>query len=142
MFEIWGTKDGRKVSFEGQTNVANVRYLKPTIFNITKPGPAKEIETTDLEPGEKKRTEHAHNGADTVFYHYITKPGQETEKITYSSHYVAWQEVFLVGVDPEAKEKEAQDIIEEQEAEALADDPEVTNDPEEEEAEETVTTEE
>ncbi|NQT50332.1 VanW family protein [Candidatus Kuenenbacteria bacterium] len=120
MFEIWGTDDGRKVSFEGQTTVSDVKYLKPTIFNITSPGPAKEIETEELEPGVKKRTEYAHNGADTVFYQYITKPGEETEKITWSSHYVPWQEVFLVGVDPEKKAQEAKEIEEAKEAETLA----------------------
>lgn len=106
-FEFWGTSDGRKVSFEGENKVDNLRYLKPTIFNITKPGPAKEIETTELAPGERKKTESAHNGADAVFYQYITKPGQETEKITWSSHYVPWQEVWLVGVDPAKKAAEA-----------------------------------
>ena len=126
MFEIWGTDDGRKVSFEGQNTVSDIKYLKPTIFNITSPGPAKEIETEELAPGERKRTEYAHNGADTVFYQYITKPGEETEKITYSSHYVPWQEVFLVGVDPEAKEKEAQEIIEGQEEDAAAENSEET----------------
>ncbi len=114
LFEFWGTKDGRKVSFEGQTSVTNVKYLKPTIFNITTPGPAKEIETTELAPGQKKLTEHAHNGADTVFYQYITKTGQEPEKITWSSHYVPWQEVWLVGVDPEQKELEAKLELEKQ----------------------------
>ena len=116
-FEIWGTGDGRTVSFEGNNTVDNIINLKPTIFNIVKPGPAKEIETTELAPGEKKRTEYAHNGADAIFYQYITMPGEEPEKITYSSHYVPWQEVFLVGVDPKKKEAEAAAELAKKEAE-------------------------
>jgi len=108
-FEIWGADDERKVWFEGRETVDNIRNLIPKIFNIVSPGPAKEIETTELEPGKKRLSEYAHRGADTVFYQYIEKPGQQTEKITWSSHYIPWQEVWLVGVDPEEESKEEED---------------------------------
>lgn len=94
-FDFWGTKDGR---------VATSTY--PTIYNIVKPAPTKIIETPNLKPGEKKCTEHAHNGADAYFDYKVTYPpqGTSTEPIVkdtrFRSHYVPWQEVCLVGVDP------------------------------------------
>ncbi len=116
-FEIWGTHDGREVTFEGQKNVDNVKDLVPHIFNITAPGPPKEIETTELEPGKRRQEETAHYGASTWFKRFIKRPGQtENEEETFSSHYVPWQAVFLVGVDPEAKEKQAQEDLAEESA--------------------------
>ncbi|MBT4722438.1 hypothetical protein HN958_00690 [Candidatus Falkowbacteria bacterium] len=111
VFEFWGTSDGREVVFEGNNTTSDFSKLQPIIFNITSPGPAKEIETTELAPGERRRQESAHNGADAVFYRTIIKDGKE-EKETYESHYVAWQAVYLVGIDPEQKEKEAQEELE------------------------------
>lgn len=86
-FEFWGTKDGRQVE-----------NTKPTIYNIVKPGPAKIIETTNLKPGEKKCTEKAHNGADAYFDYKVTYPTGEIKEKRFSSHYVPWQEVCLLGV--------------------------------------------
>jgi vancomycin resistance protein YoaR len=87
-FEFWGTRDGRLVE-----------KTKPTIYNIVKPEPGKIIETLDLKPGEKKCTEKAHNGADAYFdYKVIYANGQIKEK-RFSSHYVPWQEVCLLGVE-------------------------------------------
>jgi vancomycin resistance protein YoaR len=142
-FQIWGTSDGRKVSFEGNNTVSNLKNLKPTIFNITSPGPAKIIETTELEPGEKKRTEYAHNGADAVFYRHITKSDGEEIKETYSSHYVPWQEVFLLGIDPDEKEKEAQEQLaeENQETETVTDDETIPEEKSTDESEPITTTE-
>lgn len=103
-FDFWGTPDGR---------VATHTY--PTIYNIVKPGPTKIIETPDLKPGEKKCTEHAHNGADAYFDYQVTyskdnppadfKDKTEiteddyTKNTRFKSHYVPWQEVCLVGID-------------------------------------------
>lgn len=100
IFEFWGTSDSRKVSFEGDNKTKDLTKLKPQIFNITKPGLPKEIETTDLAPGEKKQIDHAHNGADTLFHRYITKADGSSIKETWKSHYVPWQAVFLVGANP------------------------------------------
>ncbi|MFH0779729.1 MAG: VanW family protein [Parcubacteria group bacterium] len=99
-FEFWGTRDSRAVSFEGLNKTDDLQKLKPEIFNITNPGPPKEIETTELAPGVKKRIDTAHNGADTIFYRYITKADGTNSKETWKSHYVPWQAVFLIGVDP------------------------------------------
>ncbi|PIR13986.1 hypothetical protein COV49_00330 [Candidatus Falkowbacteria bacterium CG11_big_fil_rev_8_21_14_0_20_39_10] len=100
-FDFWGTKDGR-----------TVKITDPTIYNITKPAPTKIIETLNLAPGEKKCTERAHNGADTYFDYTVTyatsTPAEELDKKflgalskekRFSSHYVPWQEVCLVGVE-------------------------------------------
>jgi len=87
-FEFWGTKDGRLVE-----------NTKPTIYNIVKPAPTKIIETTDLKPGEKKCTENAHNGADAYFDYKVTYPTGEVKEERFSSHYVSWQAVCLLGVE-------------------------------------------
>ncbi len=86
IFDLWGTKDGRQ--FEAS---------KPVIYNIVQPGPTKIIETTDLAEGEKKCTEKAHAGADAYFDYSVTYPDGETKKTRFSSHYVPWQAVCLVG---------------------------------------------
>ena len=92
-FDFWGVKDGRTVA-----------TTKPVIYNITKPAPAKIIESGDLKPGEKKCTEKAHNGADAYFDYTViypegasTTPLEKTKR--FKSHYVPWQEVCLIGKD-------------------------------------------
>lgn len=113
-FDFWGTKDGR---------IATSTY--PTIYNIVKPAPTKIIETTTLKPGEKKCTEHAHNGADAYFDYKVTYPrstelttgltGTSTEPIVkktrFKSHYVPWREVCLVGVDKDKKASSTEAVI-------------------------------
>lgn len=86
-FEFWGTKDRRQVE-----------NTKPTIYNIVKPEPAKIIETLDLKPGVKKCTEKAHNGADAYFDYKVTYADGQIKQKRFSSHYVPWQEVCLLGV--------------------------------------------
>ncbi|MDD5032331.1 MAG: VanW family protein [Patescibacteria group bacterium] len=93
-FDFWGTKDGRIVE-----------KTDPTIYNIVRPGPTKIIETLDLKPGVKKCTERAHNGADAYFDYKVTYPATaatstpEVKAKRFSSHYVPWQEVCLIGVE-------------------------------------------
>jgi vancomycin resistance protein YoaR len=87
-FDFWGTKDGRIIE-----------QTKPIITNIVKPGPTKLIETLDLKPGERKCTEKAHNGADASFRYKVTYLNSEIKEKTFSSHYVPWREVCLVGVE-------------------------------------------
>jgi vancomycin resistance protein YoaR len=86
-FDFWGTKDGRVVE---QTD--------PTIFNIVKPETTKFVETLDLKPGEKKCTERAHNGADAFFDYKVTYPDGTIKQKRFTSHYVPWREVCLIGV--------------------------------------------
>ena len=111
-FDFWGTPDGR---------IATRTY--PVITNIKKPGPTKIIETLDLEPGQKKCTEHAHNGAD-AYFDYTVKYSSENppaklkdkKKITnddlivekrFYSHYVPWRAVCLLGVEKLSEDKTA-----------------------------------
>jgi vancomycin resistance protein YoaR len=89
-FDFWGTSDGRTVT-----------TTTPVIYNIVKPEPAKIIETDSLKAGEKKCTESSHNGADAYFDYTVVYPKNSTttpiQKRRFSSHYIPWQAVCLVG---------------------------------------------
>jgi len=89
IFELWGTPDGRKVEM-----------TTPRVYNFVSPGPTKIIETEDLAPGVKKCTERAHTGADAEFSRTITYKDGETKTETWTSHYVPWSAVCLVGKTP------------------------------------------
>jgi hypothetical protein len=52
-----------------------------------------------LKPGEKKCTEKAHNGADAYFDYKVVYPDGEIKEKRFSSHYVPWREVCLLGVE-------------------------------------------
>jgi vancomycin resistance protein YoaR len=95
IFDLWGTKDGRVVE-----------ATKPVIYNIVQPGPTKIIETKDLAEGEKKCTEKAHAGADAYFDYSVTYSDGETKKTRFSSHYVPWQAVCLVGAKKTSPQSE------------------------------------
>lgn len=99
-FDFWGTKDGRQVE-----------VTKPVIYNIKKPAPTKIVETTEIPAGTKKCTEKAHNGADAYFDYKVTyQPGSAEERVEekrFTSHYVPWQEVCLVGVSQVASSTSA-----------------------------------
>ncbi|MBN1778610.1 MAG: VanW family protein [Candidatus Buchananbacteria bacterium] len=90
-FDLYGTKDNRQVEISD-----------PIVYNITKPGEPRYIETDQLAPGEKKIVEHAHNGADAKFDYKVTYPDGEVKEKEFTSHYVAWKETWLVGIDPNA----------------------------------------
>jgi len=85
-FDFWGTRDGR-----------TVEKTQPVIYNITLPPPTKIVETDTLAPGEKKCTEHAHNGADAYFDYAVTYADGDKKEELFKSHYRPWQEVCLVG---------------------------------------------
>lgn len=87
-FYFWGAKDGR-----------TVEKTDPTIYNIVKPGPAKLVETLDLAPGKKKCTEKAHNGADAFFDYKVAYANGDIKEKRFSSHYIPWREVCLIGVE-------------------------------------------
>lgn len=87
-YDFWSTEDGR---------ISTSTY--PTIYNITKPAPTKIVETLNLAPGVQKCTESAHNGADAYFDYTVTYPNNEVKEERFSSHYVPWQKVCLLGVE-------------------------------------------
>ena len=93
IFEFYGTPDGRKVTIDPNP---------PSIYNIVAPGPPRFIETDDLPPGEKKKVESSHPGADTYFKYTIEYPDGRIEEQDFYSHYVAWRETWLLGRDPNA----------------------------------------
>ena len=97
-FDFWGTNDGRIVE-----------KTEPTIYNIVRPGPTKYIETLDLAVGKEKCTERAHNGADAYFDYKVIYANKEIKEEKFTSHYVPWQEVCLIGVEELAKDDEAVD---------------------------------
>ncbi|MFA5050728.1 MAG: VanW family protein [Patescibacteria group bacterium] len=86
IFELYGTPDGRKVE-----------TTKPKIFNITKPGPIRYIETDTLAPGVKKKVESAHQGADAEFKNIITFSNGTVREDVWKSHYKPWPEVWMIG---------------------------------------------
>ncbi len=88
-FELWGTSDGRKIEIS-----------KPKVYNFRSPGPTKIVETEELKPGEKKCTERAHTGADAEFDRTITNAAGEVKTETWTSHYVPWSAVCLIGKTP------------------------------------------
>ncbi len=96
-FDFWGVKDGREVTI-----------TEPVVYNIVKPSPTKYIETTELEPGKEKCTESAHNGADAYFDYKVIYPENSTttpvHEKRFTSHYVPWQKVCLVGVSEESSQ--------------------------------------
>ena len=95
-FDFWGLQDGRKVEL-----------TDPVIYNIVKPPDTKYIETDELAPGEEKCTEKSHNGASAYFDYKVTYPeGSTTTPVVerrFSSYYVPWQAVCLVGKQLETK---------------------------------------
>lgn len=88
-FELWGTPDGRQVEI-----------TTPKVYNFVSPGPTKIVETEDLAPGVKKCTERAHTGADAEFSRTVTSKDGEIKTETWTSHYVPWSAVCLVGKEP------------------------------------------
>jgi len=88
IFELWGTKDGRKVEISA-----------PVVSNYTQPPAKKMIETTDLKPGEVKCTEKAHVGASAVFTYKVTYADGVIKEKEFKSKYRPWQEVCLIGVE-------------------------------------------
>ncbi len=90
-FEFWGTGDGRKVEI-----------TEPELYNWTARPADKLIENPALEPGKKILKETGRSGADAHFYRYITLPNGEKKEEIFRSHYVAWPNIYEVGITPVA----------------------------------------
>lgn len=92
IFEIFGTKDGRKTMIEG-----------PFITSTT-PAP-KEIQYIDdptLPAGQTKLKEKAVGGTKTYFVYKVEKDGKIIHNNTYGSNYVPWQAKYYRGTGPAA----------------------------------------
>lgn len=103
-FEFWGTLDGRVST-----------RTKPEVWDVVSPPATKIIETTDLQPGEKKCTEKSHKGLKAKFDYAVKYPSGEEKAQTFYSTYRSWQAVCLVGVEkvPEEDLSEQKTVPEE-----------------------------
>jgi len=106
-YTIWGTYDDRKITI-----------TEPIIKNIISPPPTRWTDTCDLEEGEVKCTELAHNGADAEFNYIVEYRDGEKKEVTFKSHYVPWQQVCLRGKSKEICEQESQEAQETKEQES------------------------
>lgn len=94
-FNFWGTSDGREGS-----------YTPPVVQRWIPTGPTKEIETENLEPGERT-CQGKHVGADTSFIYRLKHANGDVEETVFESHYRPLPEICLVGkakvpvVDPQ-----------------------------------------
>jgi vancomycin resistance protein YoaR len=93
-FEFWGTSDGRKVEI-----------TDPQLYNWTAQPADRLIENPKLKPGDKKLMETGRRGADAHFYRYITPPLGEKKEEIFRSHYVAWPNIYEVGVQPKTEDQ-------------------------------------
>lgn len=93
-FTFWGTSDGREGS-----------YTPPVVLRWIGVGEPVEVETLDLEPGERE-CQYAHIGADTQFTYTIQRPDGEKEETVYTSHYRPLPKMCLVGVAELSEEEE------------------------------------
>ena len=93
IYEFWGTKDGRTVTLDP---------WPPAVSNVVGSGAPRYLETDDLAPGQKKKVENAVPGADAYFKYLINYPDGRVVEKEFFSHYVPWQETWLVGRDPNA----------------------------------------
>ncbi len=117
-FEFWGTKDGRTTSYSGTTTSSDFYDITPRTYNRISPPPTKYIETTDLEPGQKKCTERAHVGLTADFDYVVEYADGEVKETNFASTYRPWQEVCLIGVEEvSTPEEPAEPIGEEGEGE-------------------------
>ena len=89
-FKFYGTKDGREVAMEG-----------PYISNRQSPPPPIYIETTDLDPGQKKKADSAHSGFTAEWGRTVTYLDGKTTTDTIISPYTPWAEKWQVGVEKE-----------------------------------------
>jgi len=92
-FTLWGASDGRKGY-----------YSAPVVHRWIGTDPEEEIETEELEPGERK-CQSRHPGAEASFTYTREFPDKEKEETVYSSYYRPLPKICLVGVEPEPEEE-------------------------------------
>ncbi len=85
-FNIYGTKDGRKVEVS-----------KPVLTNQSPPPPTAYINDPTINKGVRVQTEHATWGAKAMLTRTVTKEGEILHNDTFTSNYQPWRAVFLVG---------------------------------------------
>ncbi len=87
-FDFYGTKDSRIIEIG-----------TPEVYDYTDPGPAIEVPSDTLAPGERKQLEKAHQGCSAKFHYKISRDGATLQERDFFSKYVAWPERWLVGIE-------------------------------------------
>lgn len=85
-FDLYGTKDGRKVEIS-----------EPTLYDVTSPPEPQYVESSNLAPGEIKKLESAHNGGKADFHYKVTLSDKVIIDQNFHSTYKAWQAKYLYG---------------------------------------------
>lgn len=86
-FDIYGTKDGRRIEVS-----------TPVAYDYVSPGEPIVTETDTLPAGVRKKIESAHQGASAKFDYKVTSvSGEVLQQKTFYSKYVPWPEKWLVG---------------------------------------------
>lgn len=86
-FQIYGTKDGRKVEVS-----------TPWVGNYVTPGNAVYTQSASMSPDTVRQVEHAVNGCTAIFTYKVTSAdGKQLENETFTSKYVPVPNSFLYG---------------------------------------------
>lgn len=85
-FELYGTRDGRKVSFS-----------KTRVWDRVAPPPNLYIDDPNLPKGKTKQTEHSIYGAKVAFDWKVVRGEEVLQNRTFFSNFQPWQGVYLVG---------------------------------------------
>jgi hypothetical protein len=86
-FELWGTPDGRKVSYQG-----------PFTKHVTQPGKATWQYDKELRAGQVKQLVHGRPGMDVNYIRTVTMPdGSVKHYDNYFTHYQPWNDFYTYG---------------------------------------------
>ena len=86
-FALWGTSDGRNVSYRG-----------PVATNWSSPGKALWAYDPKMPRGQVKQLVHGRKGADVNYYRTVTLPsGRVLHSDTYFTHYTPWADYYTYG---------------------------------------------
>jgi vancomycin resistance protein YoaR len=86
-FEIWGTSDGRTVTYEG-----------PRSRNVVQPGQAVWQYDPTLAPGRQRQLVHGRPGMDVTLVRTVTRPdGTQLRRDVFNTRYRAWDDYYLYG---------------------------------------------
>jgi vancomycin resistance protein YoaR len=86
-FELWGTSDGRTVSYEG-----------PVTRNVVKPGVATWQFDKQLPAGVKRQLVHGRAGMDVNYIRTIKMPDGSVRRVdNWYTHYLPWNDFYTYG---------------------------------------------
>lgn len=85
-FSLWGSHDGRQVTYEG-----------PYTSNWVAPGPAIWEYDPTLAPGQVVHLVHGRSGVDVEYIRHITWPDGRVATETFFTNYQPWEDFYLYG---------------------------------------------